>query len=364
VDDAGLLGTPKSRRPVALHGPFAWHGAALRNDSRWQYRLEREDVAELDAALRHAASHNVPLAALDRQAFPLRRLARKLASIAEELENGCGIARLRGLPASHWSRAQLETVWMGLATHLGTPVHQNAYAQLLREICDEGSDVGERYGQLQAAGGTFLSSRARTASNAELRFHTDRCDIVGLLCLRQALHGGISKVASSVAVHNAMLVSHSALAALLYEDLPRSRMGEENGGEHQWYMLPVWGVRDGRFTSHYSRTYVEAGQLQEGVPRISAAYWRALDLLAELADALCMQMTLRPGDMQFLNNHVIYHARTAFADAPGRHKSRSLLRVWLSSPARALPRGQEVLWRAVESGELRGGIGQAPGNVQ
>ena len=72
-----------------------------------------------------------------------------------------------------------------------------------------------------------------------------------------------------------------------------------------------------------------------------------------------MRMTLRPGDMQFLNNHVIYHARTAFEDAPRENKSRNLLRVWLSAPARALPQGHEVLWRAVESGEMRGGIGQA-----
>ncbi len=349
--------------PAPLHGPFAWHGDVLQGDSRWQYRFDDGDLAELDRALSGAVGSGGTLHGLGRATFPLRRLGRKLERIGEELENGCGIVRLRGLPVARWAPEQLARVWMGLAAHLGKPVYQNAHGQLLREIRAEDGDVGARYGQLSTESGTFLSSRARTASNAALRFHTDRCDIVGLLCLSDALSGGVSKIASSVAVHNAMLACRPDLAALLYEDLPRSRIGEEAGGDRAWYMLPVWGVRDGKFTSHYSRTYVEAGQLQEGVPRVSDACWQALDLLAQLAESLCMPMTLRPGDIQFLNNHVIYHARTAFEDAPVRRRARTLLRVWLSSPRRALPHGHEVLWRAVESGAARGGIAPHPGEA-
>jgi len=36
------------------------------------------------------------------------------------------------------------------------------------------------------------------------------------------------------------------------------------------------------------------------------------------------------------------------------------LRLWLSMPnSRTLPAGHEVLWRAIEAGALRGGIGQS-----
>jgi alpha-ketoglutarate-dependent taurine dioxygenase len=41
-------------------------------------------------------------------------------------------------------------------------------------------------------------------------------------------------------------------------------------------------------------------------------------------------MDLRPGDMQFLNNHVIMHARTAFEDYPEPARRRDLIRVWLN----------------------------------
>jgi hypothetical protein len=63
--------------------------------------------------------------------------------------------------------------------------------------------------------------------------------------------------------------------------------------------------------------------------------------------------------MPFVNNHVIYHARTAFEDDAAQRADRLLLRLWLSMPnSRALPAGHEILWRAIEAGAPRGGIGQ------
>ena len=91
--------------------------------------------------------------------------------------------------------------------------------------------------------------------------------------------------------------------------------------------------------------------------------WQALDLLAELAEQHALQMRLAPGDIQFLNNHVIYHARTPFEDDPAAGMTRLLYRVWLCMPGnRPLPADHAVLWHDVEAGALRGGIGQEPLN--
>src|SRR5207248_7209770 len=71
------------------------------------------------------------------------------------------------------------------------------------------------------------------------------------------------------------------------------------------------------------------------------------------------EMSFAPGDIQFVHNHVIYHARSAFEDDDEGH-DRLLLRLWLSMPnRRTLPAGHEVLWRAIEAGAMRGGIGQS-----
>jgi len=183
-------------------------------------------------------------------------------------------------------------------------------------------------------------------------------NVVGVTAVSKEV---LSQLCSSPAVHNAMLERRPDLCAALYEDLWRSRFGEEDATNQSAYPLPVWGVRDGKFTSHYSRTYVEAAQRrpESEVPRVNDKQWQALDLLATLAEELCFEMSFAPGDIQFVNNHVIYHARSAFEDDDEGH-DRLLLRLWLSMPnSRALPAGHEVLWRAIEAGALRGGIGQS-----
>ena len=82
-----------------------------------------------------------------------------------------------------------------------------------------------------------------------------------------------------------------------------------------------------------------------------------MDLLASLADELCYDMTFEPGDMQFLNNHVMYHAREAFADDHESGRFRLLYRVWVSmSNSRTLPDGYEVLFGTTAAGATRGGI--------
>src|SRR3546814_1763588 len=186
----------------------------------------------------------------------------------------------------------------------------------MREIKDEGMGVGARlYGATVDASVTpFLSSGARTLSPGQLRFHTDRCDVVGLLCVRQASEGGVSKLASSATVYNEMLKRRPDLHALLCKPIPRARFGEEAGGEHIAYDLPLFGVRDGKLTSHFSLTYIENAQLMPGVRKLSDAEHEALRLLLDLAQEHCFEIRFAPGDIQLLNNHVIYHGRTAFKD--------------------------------------------------
>jgi len=334
-----------------------WTAAQLEPDTRWQHEFDAEKVDVLDSALNVAVRRGASIETLSNDSFPLTGLEGWLQGIAEELERGCGIVRLRGLPVERYTEAECALLFMGLCRTLGTPVFQNSGGQLLRQIRNEGPDVGLRYGQLGEGDQTFLSSRARTASTAPLRFHTDRTDVVALLCVNQAARGGLSKIASTAAVHNAMLNEHPQLLELLFQSYHRSRLGEEEGGESQVYALPVFGLADGHFTSHYSRTYIEAAQLIPDVPKMSAQQWRALDVLAETAERLCMSMRLEPGDIQLLNNHVVYHSRSAFENDVSRNLERVLLRVWLCMPNnRPLPVDHEVLWRNTDAGSMRGGI--------
>ena len=340
-----------------LDGPFAWTGPGFEATDRWRFELTQAEVDDLERAIESARAAGLCADDVRRGDFPLPVLGRKLAAIADELENGCGVARVFGLPIERWDEAAIELLWMGIGHHLGALRSQDPHGQILRRIVDEGETRGERYGRMDDDGKPFLSSRARVASTGALRWHTDRVDVVALLCVRPAMRGGVSRLACSVEVRNTIATRRPDLHDVLCRDIYRSRLGEELGGERLAYPLPVFGLRDGKFTSHYSRTYVEAAQLNPDVPKMSGAQWEALDLLADVCRELHTAHEFEPGEMQILNNHVVYHARDAYEDAAQPDGKRLLYRLWICPPVnRALPHGHEVLWRNIEANSLRGGI--------
>lgn len=348
--------------PRPIVGACAWLGNDIAKSERWIRHLPEAAIDEIDRALTDVKRRGVAWSDVDAKSFPLPGMNALFDDIRDELENGSGMMQLRGLPVARYEEDDLRRIWFGIGANLGSPLKQNKTGELMRAIRDEGGAAlaGQRYGQIDEGNGkTFLSSYARTLTNGQLRFHTDRCDAVGLLCVRQAKAGGVSKLASSAAVHNTMLERAPDLCAALYEDIWRSRFGEDPGGEKLAYPLPIFGQRDGRFTSHYSLTYIEAAQKMGEVPKLTEAQKAGIDMLMELAQELSFEMRFAPGDMQLLNNHVIYHGRTPFEDDAASGQDRLLLRIWLSLPnSRALPKGHEVLWRAIEAGANRGGIGQ------
>jgi hypothetical protein len=344
-----------------LTGPVIWQGNDIKNSTRWIRDLSPAAVAELDAGLKAVKAKGLDWSQITRANFPLSRLDGLLDDIADELENGSGIMKLRGFPVDKYDEADLRRMYFGFGAHLGTPVFQNRSGELMRAIRDEGAHVGRTYGEVkdEKKGTTFLSSYARTLSNGELRFHTDRTDVVGLLCVRQARSGGVSKLASSPAIHNAMLASRPDLLEELFQDIWRSRFGEEGTTKETAYPLPIFGVRDGKFTSHYSQTFIDAAELATGIPKLTDKQREALDLLRKTAQEFCLEMVLDPGDLQMINSHVTYHGRTPFEDDAASGHDRLLLRLWLSMPNnRPLPAGHEILWQNIEAGQLRGGIKQ------
>lgn len=349
--------------PALIDGPCAWIGKQLAGSRQWIRDFSSADIAALEKALRSVEASGTEWGRITRDAFPLPELRSLFEDVREELESGCGILKLRGLPVARYGEEQLRKLFFLIGVHLGTPVFQNRRGELMRLIRDEGGDVGKRYGQIDKArmadGKPFLSSYARTLTNGALRFHTDRTDVVGLLCVRQAAKGGVSTICSSVAVMNEMLRRRPDLAKLLYEPIFRSRHGEESDKAEDVYRLPIFDVRDGAFTSHFSLTYIEAAQTAPQVPKLTDAQKEAIEMLLALAKELAFEMTLEPGDIQLLNSHVTYHGRTPFEDDKAAGQDRLLYRLWLAMPnSRTLPDGHEVLWQTTKAGAVRGGIRQ------
>ena len=130
----------------------------------------------------------MPLFGFARDDFPLPATAALLAEISDELENGLGAVRLRGLPVERYSDDDIRQIFWGLGRHLGTAVYQNARGEIMGEVRDETRLADKTYAPSEP--GKIVSSRARARSTGPLRWHTDRCDVIALLCVRNAKAGG------------------------------------------------------------------------------------------------------------------------------------------------------------------------------
>jgi hypothetical protein len=75
-------------------------------------------------------------------------------------------------------------------------------------------------------------------------------------------------------------------------------------------------------------------------------------------------MTLQPGDLQFVHNHVLLHDRNGFVDHAEPERRRHLLRLWLAPPgARALPPVYAQRYGSLTVG-ARGGVPSADGQLR
>jgi hypothetical protein len=326
-----------------IDAPFAWKGADLQRRADWIRPFRPAELEELDAALQGVKRRGLDWVDVAREHFPIPRFARELEAIARELETGRGMILLRGLPLEY-SPEDLRMVYWGIGAHLGTAVCQGGSGELLGVVEDEGKPVAK--------------TRYRGSKTADsLPFHADRCDIVGLLCVRKAKSGGLSRITSAAAIHNEVLRRRPELLDVFYADWHNSRQGDEQPGESRAYPKPIFGFRDGHFTGIFSPAYIRFAQEFPEVPRLTPRQQEALELFDVLSDELALDMAFEPGDIQLLNNHLTYHSRTRYDDYAEQDRKRLLLRLWLAVPgSRPLPGGYELLFGSTEAGAVRGGV--------
>jgi hypothetical protein len=302
-----------------VNDPGAWIGDEMIASDRWIHRLTEAEIADIDRAIDQVVARGLDIMDITRDEFPLPVLSTRLARIRAELLDGPGIALIRGFPVDRYNRAQTAAAFFGIGRHLGRPVSQNAKGHMLGHV-KKLTDIDYN---------TNASERGYR-TNVNQRFHSDSCDIVGLMCLQTPKSGGLSSVASSVAVYNAMLKRRPDLARALCEPMYWDRRGEVPVGKDPWYVLPVFNFRDGWFSCRYGRQYIDSTQRFEQVPRMTPQQVEALDMMDALLAELTMNMQFQQGDIQFLFNHVILHGRTAFEDWPEPERKRHLMRLWLT----------------------------------
>jgi hypothetical protein len=216
-----------------IKGPKAWRGDRLATDQSWIVTFTEAEIAEIARALAAAKATGRRLADIGREHFPLPTLAPRLAHVLDEIRTGRGFVVVRGLPVRRYSDDDVGLILWGLGRYLGSPLHQNPQGDLLGHVYDH----GRTYGNIDVRG---------YETNAYLPYHTDAGDMVGLLCLRRGVEGGLSSIVSSVTVHNEILLQHPEYLGLLYNGfyyIRREAALTERGVSER--PIPIFGYADG-----------------------------------------------------------------------------------------------------------------------
>jgi Taurine catabolism dioxygenase TauD, TfdA family len=299
-----------------------WDRTSFTPDA-WTYSLAKEEVTEVLDALtvtqhRLAGRDLVTDRSMGREDFPLNTLPDKLRTMASDVADGRGFAVLRGLPVDRLTEQQCVVLLRGLSLHLGRIATQSRDGQLVRHVRATGRALGD--------------TTVRGHQTAErLWFHTDGADAAVLLCRTPAASGGLSRLASAAAVHNAMLDHSPRWTAELYRPFHFHMASGNVPGLPATFVSPVFSLHQGKFSTRFVRhTLLETPKVTS-VPLSSDAL-AAFDLLEGLADELSVNMELRPGDLQMVNNHTVLHSRTSYVDPLPPTEPRHLLRSWVTFP--------------------------------
>ncbi|MCO6416606.1 TauD/TfdA family dioxygenase [Siccirubricoccus sp. KC 17139] len=330
--------------PGKIGGAAAWTGADMAARQDWIVTFSPDELAEIDAAIAAHRAAGRQMGEITAESFRLPRLAARLDGVLGELLHGRGFVLLRGFDVSRRTIEEAAIGYLGIGAHLGGFRSQNAKGHLLGHVKDLGLDIRNpkvRYYQ----------------TNKELEFHTDSCDIVGLLCLKTAKSGGGSRIVSSVALHDRLLEESPELWRALFNPMPTDRRGEIPPGMLPWFEIPVFNWYQGELSTIYSGQYIRSAQANfPEARRLTEVEIAALARLDALAAEMSLEMEFRPGDMQFIHNHQILHSRTDFEDWPEPERRRHLLRLWLSPKGgRALPPAYAQRYGDITPGN-RGGI--------
>jgi hypothetical protein len=271
--------------------------------------------------VRHVQARGLSACEFEREDFPLPTLGSRFEALADQVENGRGVALLQGVPVEDYDLDGIRILYWGFGVHAAIPISQNSKGQLLAEVTDKGNNYSD------------INTRG-FATNAELRPHVDTSDMTTLLCLRAAKSGGESRVISSTSVYNAILAEHPEHLDVLYRGFYNDLRGEGPTGdinELTTNLVPVYSYYEGRVSCSFNYRMIEGASAKNGVP-LTDAERAALDFLRDVADRdeLNHRYFMQPGDIQMISNHSVFHSRTDFVDHEEPEKRRCLLRFWMN----------------------------------
>jgi hypothetical protein len=300
----------------------AWKGPEIDYRKDGLHVFSDAEVAEIDRALRHLKSLGErDLPDIDREGFPLDTVGVLMEKLRDTLRFGRGFVMLRGIPRERYDADDMARIYFGLGCYLGTPINQSHAGDMLGHVIDV-NDVEPKARAYRKGG--------------QQQMHCDSCDVVALMCVRAARTGGVSRIASALAVYNEILRTRPDLAQALRDGFYYGRA--EQDALHATSAVsrepvPVLAENaSGEVSCYFLGGYARNAE-KYGYP-LTPLQTEAIATFERLAasEQYYLDMSFSEGDIQLLNNRILVHGRTDYADHSEMTRRRHLMRLWLAMP--------------------------------
>lgn len=305
-----------------LSGPLVWYADDL-TERDWLHPLDATCMTEIESVTRHLRHHQLPTIILNPDDYDMPACRAAMGRVRVGLESGCGFALVDRLPIDTMSKDEAKAVYWLLASMVSRPVAQKMDGTMIYDVHDTGAKA--------VAGSGVRPDK----TNIDLTFHNDNSynnpmpDFVGLLCLKPAKRGGMSRVMSFETAHNAVVERHGDSLARLYEPFIFDRQREHSNDDVPTIAEPIF-ENAGGLKARLGLHQVRNGYEMTGAPMDDETAKAIAALEDVFSDAaLQFHFTMESGQFQFVNNRVIGHSRTEFEDFPEPDARRHLVRLWM-----------------------------------
>lgn len=303
-----------------VEGPRAWTRQSVRPED-WTLAFPtavQREIASLAETLRAAP---LPILLLHPDQFQLQACRDLFLRVREAVTAGMGMVVLDALPMDDLSPEEAAALYWVLGRLLSRPVATKWNGTMIYDVTDTAKPFGDGV--------------RGSATNVQLSFHTDNAfglslpDYVGLLCVHPASSGGISRACSLYSAHNEMFRRHARLLRRLYEPAFYDRQAEHAPEAPGILCAPLFYYDGKQLSSRLTPGLIRRGYQRMETP-MDTVLADALECLEQIVtrEDLWIEFQLERGQIQFMDNRVCAHYRSAFTDGKAQTPKRHLLRVW------------------------------------
>ena len=175
-----------------------------------------------------------------------------LADVRRELIDGRGIVMMQNFPIERFDREAQAIAYLGIGAYLGDTMSQNAQGHILGHVKDLGGDYAD-------------PNTRGYMTRAEMLFHADACDYVGLLCLqrRQERRRQPGRELGHGLQPDAGAAARSGEGAVR-GFLPLAQRRGESRASTPWFKQPIFSFTDGYFSATGAGAAIDKAQTAAG----------------------------------------------------------------------------------------------------